>query len=217
MFFLPISLAFFILFLLLIPLLILLAPAVAFAKLGLDPLLGTLFFVLCLFGSGVNIPVKRERSVVMPAMDEFSAAFMRFFGIRMPAVRERVIAVNLGGAVLPGALSLYLLAGTPVGEVLPALAVTTVVAYLLSRPVRGVGIIMPAFIPPIVAAAAALLFSAAHAPQVAYISGVLGTLFGADLLRLGQIKTLEAPFVSIGGAGVFDGIFLVGIVSVLLA
>jgi uncharacterized membrane protein len=45
----------------------------------------------------------------------------------------------------------------------------------------------------------------------------MGTLIGADLLRVHQIKKLGSPFMSIGGAGIFDGIYLVGLVSVLLA
>jgi len=45
----------------------------------------------------------------------------------------------------------------------------------------------------------------------------MGTLIGADIIRLPQIRKLDAPCMSIGGAGVFDGIFLVGLVSVLLA
>jgi uncharacterized membrane protein len=68
-----------------------------------------------------------------------------------------------------------------------------------------------------VAAAAAVLIARDSAPQVAYVSGVLGTLIGADLLRLPQMKELGSTILSIGGAGVFDGIYLVGLVSVLLA
>jgi uncharacterized membrane protein len=45
----------------------------------------------------------------------------------------------------------------------------------------------------------------------------MGTLIGADLLRVYQIKKLGSPFMSIGGAGIFDGICLAGLVSVLLA
>ena len=76
---------------------------------------------------------------------------------------------------------------------------------------------MPAFVPPVIAAITAVIISRDHAPQLAYLSGVLGTLIGADILRLSQIRRTGAPFLSIGGAGVFDGIYLVGIVSVLLA
>ncbi len=52
---------------------------------------------------------------------------------------------------------------------------------------------------------------------LAYISGSLGTLIGADLLNLDKLQGLGAPIASIGGAGTFDGIFLTGIVAVLVA
>jgi uncharacterized membrane protein len=52
---------------------------------------------------------------------------------------------------------------------------------------------------------------------IAYLSGVLGTLIGADLTNLNKIADLGAPVASIGGAGTFDGVFLTGIVAVLLA
>ncbi len=45
----------------------------------------------------------------------------------------------------------------------------------------------------------------------------LGSLIGADLLNLKKIPELGTPIASIGGAGTFDGIFLTGIISVLLA
>ena len=51
---------------------------------------------------------------------------------------------------------------------------------------------------------------------LAYVSGVLGTLIGADLTNLGAIKKIGAPVASIGGAGTFDGVFLSGIIAVLL-
>jgi uncharacterized membrane protein len=53
--------------------------------------------------------------------------------------------------------------------------------------------------------------------MVAYISGTFGVLIGADLLNLKNLTALKAPVVSIGGAGTFDGIFLTGIIAVLLA
>jgi uncharacterized membrane protein len=42
-------------------------------------------------------------------------------------------------------------------------------------------------------------------------------LIGADLLRFGDIRAMGAPVASIGGAGTFDGIFITGLVAVLLA
>jgi len=217
MYFLPVSLALFVFFLLLIPLMIVLAPAMAFAKLGLNPICGYAFFIFCLAGSGVNLPVHRRQVRYSIPVDELTVLFHRFMGIRLPVYGEQVIAVNLGGAVLPVILSFYLLEQTPLQLVLSATLVTTIAAYMLSKPVKGVGVVMPAFVPPLIAALVAMLLSREYAPQIAYISGVMGTLIGADLLRLPQLGKLEAPFLSIGGAGVFDGIYLVGLISVLLA
>jgi uncharacterized membrane protein len=66
-------------------------------------------------------------------------------------------------------------------------------------------------------AAVAILLSRSYAVPLAYISGSLGTLIGADLLNLDKLQGLGAPIASIGGAGTFDGIFLTGIVAVLVA
>jgi uncharacterized membrane protein len=52
---------------------------------------------------------------------------------------------------------------------------------------------------------------------VAYVGGSLGTLIGANLLNLDKVQGLRAPVASIGGAGTFDGIFLTGILAVLIA
>ena len=55
------------------------------------------------------------------------------------------------------------------------------------------------------------------APIIAYASGTLGTILGADLLNLHRIRELGAPLVSIGGAGTFDGVFLSGLIAAFLA
>ena len=91
-----------------------------------------------------------------------------------------------------------------------------------ARPVRGLGIATPMFIPPIVAVLttwllAAIIGGPQHNDAIAYVGGVMGTLIGADLLNLNKLGDLGAPVASIGGAGTFDGVFLTGIVAVLLA
>jgi Protein of unknown function (DUF1614) len=47
--------------------------------------------------------------------------------------------------------------------------------------------------------------------------GLFRVMIGTDLLNLGSIHGLGAPVASIGGAGTFDSIFLIGIVAVLIA
>jgi uncharacterized membrane protein len=92
----------------------------------------------------------------------------------------------------------------------------TVVAHLLARPARGVGITLPGFIPPLVAAGIALAVAPHMAAPVAFVSGTLGTLIGADILNLPRLRELGGGIASIGGASTFDGVFLSGIMAVLL-
>jgi uncharacterized membrane protein len=91
------------------------------------------------------------------------------------------------------------------------------VARLFSRPIRGLGIGIPILIAPVAAAGIAYLVDRDQAAPLAYIGGTLGVLIGADLLRLPDIRRLGVPFASIGGAGSFDGIFVTGLLAVLLS
>jgi uncharacterized membrane protein len=119
---------------------------------------------------------------------------------------------------VPACLSVWLLTSRDVlATGLVAIAAVSLVTYLLARPVRGLGIAVPVLVPPVAAAAAALVLDPHATAAVAYAAGSLGTLIGADLLNLPKIGALGAPVVSIGGAGTFDGVFLSGILAVLIA
>lgn len=186
---------------------------VSFARLGLSPTAAVVFFLASVVGGVINIPISRERVFVRRRSN-----LPNFLFYYPPQVQDRVICVNVGGALLPSAMSLYLLfTGVPLLSALVSTAVVALVAKSMARPVHGVGIAMPAFIPPILAAVCALILSRENPAPVAYISGTVGTLIGADLLNYQAIKRLGAHAVSIGGAGVFDGIFLVGVIAVLLS
>ncbi len=190
----------------------------AYEKVGVGQ---RLIFVLLLFsflGSSINIPVAQ-----LPPERLYTERVMEFFGMRymIPAVTQRqgtVIAVNLGGAVIPTLLSIYLIARNRLYLAsIVAVGIVTVVVHLMSYPVPGVGIAEPFFIPPVITAIVAVIISRQRAAPLAYIAGSLGTLIGADLLNLSMIQGLGAPVASIGGAGKFDGIFLTGLTAVLLA
>jgi uncharacterized membrane protein len=49
------------------------------------------------------------------------------------------------------------------------------------------------------------------------MTGATSVLIGADLLNLGKLQGLGSLVASIGGAGTFDGIFVTGLIAVLLA
>jgi uncharacterized membrane protein len=222
-FYLPITAPFFIvlagLFVLLVILIEVNILRYAYTRLGVSSGTAYLLLLASLFGSYVNIPVWE-----FPEQAARTAAeVVTYYGMNyvVPVVEQlpgTVVAVNIGGAVIPTALSFYLLAKNALW--LPGImttAVVTAVVHWMAEPVQGVGIAVPIFVPPVVAALAALLFATNRAAAVAYAGGSLGTLIGADLLNLNAVRGLGAPFASIGGAGTFDGIFLTGVVAVLLA
>ena len=129
-----------------------------------------------------------------------------------------LVAINVGGALVPLLVSLYLFAKTALRlRMLIAVAVVAIIVHALADIVPGVGIAVPMLIPPLAAAGVALLLAGRQAPPVAYVAGSLGALVGADLWNLPRVAELQAPVVSIGGAGTFDGVFLTGILAGLLA
>lgn len=208
----------FIVFVLLAPALFALTYAqvitLSFARLGLSPEGAVLLFAASLIGGMINIPISRRRVVIHSA----APGIFRYFFYYPPRVAEQVIAINVGGALIPVLFSLYLLPRTPLLPTLLTGVVVTAVCKAIARPVEGVGIAMPAFVPPLVAVAAALIFAPrSEAAPVAYIGGTLGTLIGADILNLPAVRRMPALMLSIGGAGVFDGVFLVGVLAALLA
>ncbi len=137
---------------------------------------------------------------------------------RVEDLQGTVIAVNVGGAVIPTIMSLYLLFTRHLWiRGLIATAIVALVLHWLAQPVRGVGIAVPIFLPALATAIVAWLLAGENAAPLAYIAGSMGTLIGADLSNLDQVRGLGAPVASIGGAGTFDGIFLTGILAVLLA
>lgn len=195
----------------------------ALQRTGLTPqeAFGILF--LSLFGSFINIPVWRLES---DAQDTYEV--VNYFGVRyrVPARvagTSTVVAVNLGGAVLPTVLSFYLLLREPAMLVsgVMGVAIVSAVTHRFAQPLKGVGIAMPMFVAPLTAALTSYLIRALVAGDydvsaVAYVSGTMGTLIGADLCNLGKLRQLGAPVASIGGAGTFDGIFLSGLIAALL-
>ena len=190
----------------------------AYKKIGVKRRYVFSILILSLLGSYVNIPI-----VQLPPQQVLSNQEVSYFGIRyvIPMVQDwpgTVVALNLGGAIIPTALSCYLIVKRNLyGPAFLGVTIVGTVVHALAQPVYGVGIAVPMFMPPLLAAGAALLLARQSAPPLAYIAGSLGTLIGADLLNLDRIQTLGAPVASIGGAGTFDGIFLTGILAVLLA
>lgn len=190
----------------------------AFEKLGLTSDSVFLLLLCSLFGSAINLPlfsIRAEPSTaasIIPPRELLRRSLKPFSG-------TTVIAINVGGGLIPILFSSYLLLRLPVAlyEALLATTLVAMISYHFSRPIPQLGIGMPILIAPLSAALIAIVINPAHSAPLAYICGTLGVLIGADLLRLGDIRRLGASVASIGGAGTFDGIFMTGVVAVLLA
>lgn len=140
------------------------------------------------------------------------------------------VGLSVGGAIIPLLICAGFILRKRVGvsETFIGIAIVAYLTYTITRAEEGVGIVADvplAFAP----ALAAGLYSLSvfwtdinKAARLAYTSGVLGTLVGADVLRLGEMLSFDAPpgefaVLSIGGANIFDMVYLTGVVAVAIA
>ncbi len=208
---------------LLLPFLLANAMLAALGKLGLSPATSLLAALGIFLGSAINVPVTRiERRSPVDYLPNRLLGLHRLFS-RSPQRRSyTVIAVNVGGCLVPTALAGYQAARLAIQAptVLPAagaaLALNVALCYYVARPEQGVGITMPPLVPAGAAALCGLLLAPEWAPPVAFMAGVLGPLIGADFLHLDEIAEIGTGMASLGGAGTFDGIVLSGLVATLL-
>jgi uncharacterized membrane protein len=191
--------------------------AYAYRKIGVPPRYMLAVLILTLVGSHFNVPLY---SVTVPRLaPPESVTIMGRTYIVPPAFQPEttVVAINVGGALVPVLLSIYLFFRTRLyWRMLVGVAIVAMVTHAFARIVPGIGIAVPMLIPPLAAAAVGLILSWRRAPPVAYVAGSMGTLVGADLWNLARVAELGAPLVSIGGAGTFDGVFLTGIIAGLI-
>ena len=191
---------------------------IAFDKLGLSLFEAYLLLCCSLFGSTINLPLFTIRAEA--SNQQIPLSVWRLLNMNHLVFEGKTtIAVNVGGCLIPLGFSVYLLANSTIGffHALLGICLVSIVSFISSRPIQGLGIGMPIFIAPFSAALVALLIDPEHSAPLAYVAGTLGVMIGADLFRLKDIRHMGTPIASIGGAGTFDGIFITGIVAVLLA
>ncbi len=189
----------------------------AYTRAGLSSPTALFMLFGSLIGSYVNIPLFYLQSRPV-ASNEVIDFFGMQYVVPIAEWQGTIVAVNVGGCVIPVLISLYILIKYDLwvlGAV--ATAIVAVITHQLATPVHGVGIALPIFVPPLITAIVAVLLSRPYAGPLAYVSGSLGVLIGADISNLDKVAALGAPVASIGGAGTFDGIFLTGVLAVLLA
>ena len=211
----------FLFLLFLTPIILMEIMVIALYKLGIPPVMGLLIVFGIFVGSFINIPLKRyqikqQTDMIQPLLFGLNYNFPR----RITEQTERVIAINVGGGVIPLLVVGYeLVRLTYQGALFPTLAailINIAACYVFSLSVRGIGILIPTFFPGILAALCGLLLYPENPPAVAVCAGVLGPVIGADLLKFRQINEFAMGWVSIGGAGTFDGIVISAFIALLL-
>ena len=192
--------------------------SITFSKLGLTRESAFLLLFFSLFGSLINIPLFTIKATTPAKVrTAYVPAYLQPYLKRLQG--RTLIAVNVGGCLVPLIFSVYLFTTLPLmlEEVLLGVLLVTLLSYVYSFPVKGIGIGMPMLVAPLFAAIIAIIINHELSAPLAYISGTMGVLIGADLLNFRHISHMGATIASIGGAGTFDGIFMTGILAVLLA
>lgn len=200
----------------------------AFEMVGFDHWHASLAVFGSVLGSLVDIPLTSSFSAYPGWYVSLASTFSQDATSSFHPV---FLAVNLGGCIIPVVISSHMLlrGRAPAGKAFLGIAIVAAATYLVAQPIPKEGITLPFWLSPLLAAVVGLILAGGYkgAPPLSYISGTIGTLLGADLLMLltpgvlPELSPIMSPTrplpLSIGGAGVFDGIFLTGVLSVLLA
>ncbi|KUO79249.1 MAG: hypothetical protein AT714_00090 [Vulcanisaeta sp. OSP_8] len=220
---LPVHLILFIGFLLISPLLLFVF--LVLVSIGVNPLLALTLTLGSLLTSYINVTI-----VEITYYTPFApfGDFMKLFPI--PIVMQRVdklfIELNVGGAIIPVAVSIYLILTYLINNTavmalfIMSLIISSFINWLDSRVIPGIGVALPTALPVLLTLTftliATILFRA-NPLGFSYSLGSLSTLIGADLLNIGRVVRSMRGYVEIGGAGVFDGIYITGLASLVLA
>jgi uncharacterized membrane protein len=221
LYYLPATVLLFLILLLLLPFLIasitLDVVTVAIAKLGFSPTAAFWLFIAVVIGSLFNIPLYRRRTEVTVILDLTAFWLRQFWGLPLHRLQqETVVALNVGGGLIPVLLALYQVFRSDAVAIAIVTLLVTVISYFSAHVVPGIGIQMNPLVGPLTASLSAVILGGAAAPAVAFAGGILGVLIGADLLHLRELENMTPGVLSIGGAGVFDGIALCGLFALLL-
>jgi uncharacterized membrane protein len=180
-----------------------------------------------LLGSIINIPIATINADATPCTEaQFVSVYGLGYRVFSPDCPGKLqLGINVGGAIIPIAVSAYLLWANQ-NVFVPALIAIIVVSlfvHAVAKVEPNVGVVTPAILPALVAAFTTFALiqfiqslTATYVTAmyvVAYVSGTLGSLIGADLLNLGKLGMLRSGHASIGGAGTFDGVFISGLLA----
>jgi len=201
----------------------------ALQNLHLSSSAAMLVLIGIVFGSVINLPIVRyplDHEVEVPVFEPIAG-----WGV-LPQYRrmrqESVVAVNVGGCVIPVLLAIRMMrfiadgGSDAITVTVVGMVVNSLICYRMAQPVPNLGIRLPFFLPALVALTLTWFGLPAeelrsYRAPVAFVIGITGPLVGADLLHWKDFKKIAGGMVSIGGAGTWDGIVLSGLLAALFA
>ncbi len=131
--------------------------------------------------------------------------------------RGIVVSINVGGAVVPLAISIFLIPWSEWESYVVVLLTTTFFSFMGARVVDHKGVMVAVLLPTFFTVLLTLLMIPEHAVTSAFSAGSMSVFFGADILNLPSVLTRRGSSAIIGGKGVFDAIFLTGLLSAAIA
>lgn len=215
----PMSIFIFIGFLLITPLLLFIF--LILINIGINPLIAFTVTVISLITSSMNIMIAEVTYYTTPFPD-----FIKLFPIFIQRIDKLFIELNIGGSLIPILISIYLILRYLVINYyvifmfIISLVLASFVIWRYSRIIPNVGVALPSALPVILTLVFTLIATAifrANPLAFSYSLGALSTLLGADVMNLRKVIRYMRGYVSIGGAGVFDGIYLTSLLSLILA
>ncbi|WP_456486337.1 DUF1614 domain-containing protein [Candidatus Alkanophaga liquidiphilum] len=176
--------------------------------------------VVMLLGSFVEIPVYTLPTARPKYTERELALIKKMFGVVVEGGmkgKNSVVTLNIGGFVLPVAFSAYLLRKCPPLEVATLTLLIIILTYFISEMTGGVGVTVPSYVG-IFAIPLGFLLCQENAAPLIFTSAILGILVGVVFRILALEEEDEgSAFLSVGGAGNFPAIFIIGLLSLLIS
>ncbi len=201
-------------------------------RLGIAEWLSWPLLIVAFFGCWVNLPLvvltahtQRQQPVKFELWPiwRLKYACSRWYRIRHYTCG--CVSLNVAGGLIPIGLALYQFTRVQPAAILGVTAIVTLCSYCLVNVRPGAAIVAPwsrFWVIIWVAAMAAMVLSSGGGARldvaVAFAGGVLGTTIGADLLHLKDVVNADAEIglLSIGGAGLDDGIAQCGLFALMI-
>ncbi|MCD6512330.1 MAG: DUF1614 domain-containing protein [Thermoplasmata archaeon] len=182
-------------------------------------LMGLIALLFFLYSPTFSTIGMGKRDVGLLLLGSFSTAF---FNMPVFVYKDYLLAFNIGGAIIPLILSFYLIYHNrySFAEILAGIIIVGASTFMVTNVTEhGVVSYFPYFlIPSILSFLLALLlyYRDALSAGYAYIVATYGVIIGGDFLHLPEI--FSHPFEgSIGGAGMYDMVYIAGLISFVLA